>query len=88
MKSIMPFKMHKIIFFPENKLKNMCAYPTKNFQTGSPKHSYFYLVLPGKASRMLVESQGLPSDSACVLGVEINKYKEEIYTKEINDNLM
>ena len=23
-----PFKMHKIIFFPEEKKKNMCAYPT------------------------------------------------------------
>ena len=29
--------------------------------------------LPGKASRALVESQGLPSDSTCILKVEPGK---------------
>ena len=37
----MPFKMHKNIFFPENKelKKNMCAY---NFH---PKHIYVFIWL-------------------------------------------
>ena len=38
--------MHKILFFPENEnnkeKKIMCAYPTLNFQTRYPKHTYFF----------------------------------------------
>ena len=34
--------MYKTIFFPEKKLKkNVCAYPTYNFQICYPKHTYF-----------------------------------------------
>ena len=41
----MPFKMHKIIYFIQkrNNLKKriVCAYPTYNFQTRYPNHTYF-----------------------------------------------
>ena len=34
----MPFKMHKIIFFPEKKYGSL---PTQNFQTLNPKLIFF-----------------------------------------------
>ena len=34
--------MHKIVFFFQ-KIKNMWAYPTKDFQTRNPKHTYFFI---------------------------------------------
>ena len=37
----MPFKMHKVIFFPEK--ENMCAYHTLNFQICYPNTLIFYL---------------------------------------------
>ena len=36
-----PFKHHKIVLFCISE-KNMCAYPTLNFQACYPKHTYFY----------------------------------------------
>ena len=47
LKGKLPFKMHKIIFFPEKEtIKKMCANPTKNFQTCFPKHTYLFFVWP------------------------------------------
>ena len=46
LKGKMPFKMQKIIYiFPEKKIieKNVCAYPTKNFQTCYLKHTHFFI---------------------------------------------
>ena len=40
LKGEMPYKMHEIIFFPEKNY--LCAYPTLNFQTCYPKHTYIF----------------------------------------------
>ena len=46
LKGQMSFKMDKIIYFSRKKIikKNMCAYPTINFQTRYPKHTYFFIM--------------------------------------------
>ena len=37
-------KMHEFIFFSQK--KNVCAYPTLNFKTRYPKHTYFICIWP------------------------------------------
>ena len=32
----------------------MCDYPTLNFQTCYPKHTYFYMALDGKQNQLLL----------------------------------
>ena len=48
LKGEMPFKMHKIKKNPEKKIikKNMCAYPTLNFQTCYQKHINLFFIWP------------------------------------------
>ena len=42
LKDEMPFKMHKIIFFPRKPEKEILGFTSK-FRLGYPKHSIFYL---------------------------------------------
>ena len=44
LKGILPFKMHKIIFFYK-KFFVCLQYPTNNFQTSYPKHTYFHYLV-------------------------------------------
>ena len=44
LKGIMPFKMHKIVYFFQ---KKMWAYPTQYFQTRYLKHTNFLFGLRG-----------------------------------------
>ena len=54
-RQILPFKMHKIIFFPENLKKKVS--PVNLGRVGYPKHRYF-LIWPNK-DYMIIHWQNL-----------------------------